>query len=183
MKDTARVLGRMFDGIEYRGFGQDTVEDARRLRRRAGLERAHRRVAPDPDALRHAHHARALPTSTTTRSPSPTCGDARNNVGNSLLVTGAMMGMDVRIVAPRSLWNHRRRSSTQARGDRRARPAPGSRTPTTSPRASRGVDFVYTDVWVSMGEPKEVWDERIDAAAALPGQRCDVLTRDRQPAT
>ena len=72
MADTARVLGRMYDGIEYRGFGQENVETLAALRRRAGVERADRRVAPDPDALRHAHHARAHATSTTARSRSPT---------------------------------------------------------------------------------------------------------------
>jgi ornithine carbamoyltransferase len=86
-------------------------------------------------------------------------GDARNNVGNSLMVAGAMMGMDVRIVAPRELWNHDD-VVTQAR---RIAEETGARILQTEDVAEgvRGVDFLYTDVWVSMGEPPETWEERI----------------------
>ena len=89
-------------------------------------------------------------------------------MGNSLLVTGALMGMDVRIAAPVRCWpadERRRPRASWPRG-----PARGSRSPTTR-AACEGVDFVHTDVWVSMGEPKEMWAERIDAADAVPGQR------------
>ena len=98
------------------------------------------------------------------------CGDARNNVGNSLLVTGAMLGMDVRIVAPAVAAGPTTTVIDEAPA---IAESTGARITLTDDVAEgvRGVDFVYTDVWVSMGEPKEVWDERIAAAAALPGQR------------
>jgi ornithine carbamoyltransferase len=87
-------------------------------------------------------------------------GDARNNVGNSLLIGGAMMGMDVRIVAPRSLWNPR---DVVAKAEEIAA-GTGARITQTEDvdEGVAGVDFLYTDVWVSMGEPSEVWQERID---------------------
>jgi ornithine carbamoyltransferase len=156
--DTARVLGRMFDGIEYRGFAQEAVET---LSRFAGV--------PVWNGLTDEWH----PTQTlcdvlTMREHTikhdreisfAFCGDARNNMGNSLLVAGAMMGMDVRMVAPKSLWNH----------DDVAKAAAGIADQTKArithtedvEEGVRGVDFVYTDVWVSMGEPKDVWDQRI----------------------
>jgi ornithine carbamoyltransferase len=88
------------------------------------------------------------------------CGDARNNMGNSLLVTGAMMGMDVRMVAPRELWN----DEAVIAEARRIADRTGGRVSHTEEVAAgvAGVDFVYTDVWVSMGEPKQVWDSRIE---------------------
>ena len=156
--DTARVLGRMYDGIEYRGFAQENVEI---LARDAGV--------PVWNGLTDEWH----PTQTlcdilTMREHSTKdvqkisfayCGDARNNVGNSLLIAGALSGMDVRIVAPRALWNDEA-TIDQAReiADRT-----GARITHTEEVADgvRSVDFLYTDVWVSMGEPKEVWTERI----------------------
>ena len=88
-------------------------------------------------------------------------GDARNNVGNSLLVAGAMMGMDVRIVAPKPLWNH---ADVIDAGAAAIAEETGARITHTEDVAEgvAGVDFLYTDVWVSMGEPKEVWEERIE---------------------
>ena len=88
-------------------------------------------------------------------------GDARNNVARSLLVAGAMSGMEVRMVVAAVAGHAARRAGDRGR-DRRARPAPGSSRRRTPTRASSGVDFVYTDVWLSMGEPKEEWAERID---------------------
>jgi ornithine carbamoyltransferase len=87
-------------------------------------------------------------------------GDARNNVGNSLLVTGAMMGMDVRIVAPQELWN----SDNVVKQARAIAEETGARIVHTEDTTTgvAGVDFLYTDVWVSMGEPEEVWAERIE---------------------
>lgn len=158
MKDTARVLGRMYDGIEYRGFGQDRVE----------VLGAHAGVPVWNGLTDEWHPTQSLcdVMTMTEHSAKPAdqisfayCGDARNNVGNSLLVAGAMTGMDVRIVAPRELWNSRevRDSSAVIAADTGA-----SLTHTESvAEGVRGVDFVYTDVWVSMGEPEEVWDKRI----------------------
>jgi ornithine carbamoyltransferase len=159
MKDTARVLGRMYDGIEYRGSRQELVET---LAEHAGV--------PVWNGLTDEWH----PTQTlcdvmTMREHCPRpdaeisfayCGDARNNVANSLLVTGAMMGMDVRMVAPRPLWNDER-VVTAARS---VAERTGARITHTDDVAEgvRDVDFVYTDVWLSMGEPKERWGERIE---------------------
>jgi ornithine carbamoyltransferase len=159
MKDTARVLGRMYDGIEYRGFSQDLVET---LAEHAGV--------PVWNGLTDQWH----PTQTlcdvmTMREHCPRpdaeisfayCGDARNNVANSLLVTGAMMGMDVRMVAPRELWN----DDAVVSAARSVAERTGARITHTEDVADgvRDVDFVYTDVWLSMGEPKERWAERIE---------------------
>lgn len=158
IEDTARVLGRMYDGIEYRGSGHDRVET---LAEYAGV--------PVWNGLTDDWH----PTQTlcdlmTMREHSGKrdaeisfayLGDARNNVANSLLVGGAMMGMDVRIVAPRDLWN-RPRIITKAR---EIADSTGARILHTESieEGVAGVDFLYTDVWVSMGEPKEKWAERI----------------------
>jgi ornithine carbamoyltransferase len=156
--DTARVLGRMFDGIEYRGFGQDSVET---LARYSGV--------PVWNGLTDEWHpTQTLCDMLTMREHSTKhdreisfafCGDARNNMGNSLLVTGAMMGMDVRMVAPKALWNHDDvvKAATAIADQTKARI-----THTEDVEEGvRGCDFIYTDVWVSMGEPKEVWDQRI----------------------
>jgi len=158
MRDTARVLGRMYDGIEYRGFGQDRVEI---LGEHAGV--------PVWNGLTDEWHPTQSLCDMLTmieHSTKPAeeisfayCGDARNNVGNSLLVAGAMSGMDVRIVAPRDLWN-----STEVVAEAESiAEATGGRITHTDVVADgvAGVDFVHTDVWVSMGEPEEVWDERI----------------------
>ena len=157
--DTARVLGRMYDGIEYRGSGQENVET---LAEFAGV--------PVWNGLTDEWHpTQTLCDMLTMREHSSKpdeeisfayLGDARNNVGNSLLVAGAMMGMDVRIVAPRSLWNTEE-TIEQARA---IAGGTGARITHTEDVAAgvAGVDFVYTDVWVSMGEPHEVWNQRIE---------------------
>jgi ornithine carbamoyltransferase len=163
MKDTARVLGRMYDGIEYRGSAQRNVET---LAAYAGV--------PVWNGLTDEWH----PTQTlcdmfTMREHSAKhdediafayLGDARNTVGNSLLVAGAMMGMDVRIVAPRPLWN----GDEVVAQARAIAEETGARILHTDDVAEgvAGVDFVYTDAWVSMGEPKEVWEERINLLRA-----------------
>jgi ornithine carbamoyltransferase len=158
VKDTARVLGRMFDALEYRGFAQDDVET---LAEYAGV--------PVWNGLTDQWHpTQTLCDMLTMREHSTKhdheiafafCGDAHNNMGNSLLVTGAMMGMDVRIVAPQSLWNH----DDVVDAAHRIAEDTGARILITDDvdKGVHGVDFIYTDVWVSMGEPKEVWDERI----------------------
>ncbi len=159
MKDTARVLGRMYDGIEYRGFKQATVEV---LAEHAGV--------PVWNGLTDEFHPTQMLGDVLTmdehcdkrRGEIAYCylGDARNNMGNSLLVVGAKLGMDVRIVAPESLW-----PDTSLRSECQAIAATtGARVTFTESVAEgvSGVDFVHTDVWVSMGEPDEVWQERIE---------------------
>lgn len=158
MKDTARVLGRMYDGIEYRGFAQTTVEE---LAKYSGV--------PVWNGLTNEFHpTQILADFLTMREHSEKpmekisyayLGDARFNMGNSLLVGGAKMGMDVRIVAPKSL---------QPAGElvaqcREIAKQTGARITITDnvDEGVKGCDFVYTDVWVSMGEPDEVWKERI----------------------
>jgi ornithine carbamoyltransferase len=156
--DTARVLGRFYDGIEYRGFAQEQVET---LARFAGV--------PVWNGLTDEWHpTQTLCDMVTMREHTykhdteisfAYCGDARNNMGNSLLVTGAMMGMDVRMVAPTARWNH----DDVIKEARRIAETTGARITHTEDVAEgvRGVDFLYTDVWLSMGESKDKWDERI----------------------
>ena len=158
MEDTARVLGRMYDGIEYRGSAQGNVET---LAAYAGV--------PVWNGLTDEWHpTQMLCDMLTMREHAGKhdediafayLGDARNNVGNSLLIAGAMMGMDVRIVAPASLWNH---DDVVAKAHEIAQ-ITGARITRTEDVEDgvRGVDFLYTDVWVSMGEPPESWEERI----------------------
>ncbi|GCE00038.1 ornithine carbamoyltransferase [Embleya hyalina] len=158
MKDTARVLGRMYDGIEYRGSKQEYVEE---LGRYAGV--------PVWNGLTDEWHpTQMLADMLTMREHSDKplhrvsfayLGDARNNMGNSLLITAAMLGMDVRMVAPRELWNH---PEIVDKAKEIAVGTGATITHTTDvAEGVKGVDFLYTDVWVSMGEPKEVWDTRI----------------------
>jgi len=159
MRDTARVLGRYYDGIEFRGASQELVET---LGEFAGV--------PVWNGLTDEWHpTQMLADMLTMRECSSKpdgeisfayCGDARNNVGNSLLIAGAMMGMDVRIVAPSALWNER----TVIDQAREIAATTGARVTHTESVADAvaGVDFIYTDVWVSMGEAQEVWDQRIE---------------------
>ncbi|OMI40824.1 ornithine carbamoyltransferase [Streptomyces sparsogenes] len=158
VKDTARVLGRMYDAIEYRGSGQDVVEE---LAAHAGV--------PVYNGLTDDWHPTQMLADVLTiteHSDKPLeevtfayLGDARYNMGNSYLITGALLGMDVRIVAPRSLWPD---EAVVERARELAKDS-GARVTLTEDIAEgvAGADFVATDVWVSMGEPKEVWDERI----------------------
>ena len=156
--DTGRVLGRLYDAIEFRGSRH---EDCETLARYAGV--------PVYNGLTDTWHpTQALCDIVTmvehTAKPADAIsyayvGDARYNMGNSLLVSGAMSGMDVRIVAPRSLWPT---EEIIADARRVAAETGGSVTLTESVEDGvRGVDFVHTDVWVSMGEPDHVWAERI----------------------
>ncbi|AHL32607.1 ornithine carbamoyltransferase [Pseudomonas brassicacearum] len=159
MKDTARVLGRMFDAIEYRGFEQEIVEE---LAKFAGV--------PVFNGLTAEFHPTQMIADTLTmreHSDKPLhdisyayLGDARYNMGNSLLMIGAKLGMDVRIGAPKALWPHQDFiDQCQAFAVES-----GARiTITEDPKeAVKGVDFIHTDIWVSMGEPVEAWDERIE---------------------
>ncbi|MCX5252663.1 ornithine carbamoyltransferase [Streptomyces canus] len=160
VRDTARVLGRMYDGIEYRGDSQQKVEE---LAAYAGV--------PVYNGLTDDWHptqmlADVLTMTEHTAKPVREIvfaylGDARFNMGNSYLITGALLGMDVRIVAPKGYWPEQdvvERARTLAVDS-------GARITLTESleEGVRGADFVATDVWVSMGEPKDVWDERIAA--------------------
>jgi len=158
MKDTARVLGRMYDGIQYRGFSQDTVEE---LGRYAGV--------PVWNGLTDQFHpTQVLADLLTMREFSKKAlsqirfcylGDARNNMANSLLSGAAIMGMDFRIAAP-----HEYTPSDQLREQcEQISHKRGAKILITSniEKAVESCDFLYTDVWVSMGEPKELWAERI----------------------
>ncbi|MFF5825111.1 ornithine carbamoyltransferase [[Kitasatospora] papulosa] len=158
VKDTARVLGRMFDAIEYRGDSQPAVEE---LAAYGGVP-VYNGLTDDwhptqmlADVLTMTEHS-AKPLEEITFAY---LGDARFNMGNSYLVTGALLGMDVRIVAPAAYW------PAQDVVDRAHELAAlsGARITLTEDitEGVRGADFVVTDVWVSMGEPKDVWDERI----------------------
>jgi ornithine carbamoyltransferase len=158
MRDTARVLGRMYDGIEYRGFGQDLVEI---LGKYAGV--------PVWNGLTDEFH----PTQTLCDVLTMTehsdkhlgeiaycyLGDARNNMGNSLMVIGCKLGMDVRLCAPKALWPE----AGLVKTSREIAAETGARLMITESveEGVKGVDYLYTDVWVSMGEAKDVWDERI----------------------
>ncbi|MCX5340101.1 ornithine carbamoyltransferase [Streptomyces atratus] len=162
VKDTARVLGRMFDGIEYRGDSQVAVEE---LAAYGGVP-VFNGLTDDwhptqmlADVLTMAEHSEKP----LERIAFAYLGDARFNMGNSYLVTGALLGMDVRIVAPKSYWPAEE-IVTEAR---RLAEAGGATVTLTEDIAEgvKGADFVATDVWVSMGEPKEVWGERIEALA------------------
>jgi ornithine carbamoyltransferase len=158
MKDTARVLGHMYDGIEYRGFAQATVET---LAEYAGV--------PVWNGLTDRFHPTQLLCDILTMTEHcdkhlneiAYCylGDARNNMGNSLMVTGCKLGMDVRLCAPEALWPEQHLVETC----RKIAGETGARLTLTESvdEGVKGVDYLYTDVWVSMGEPKEVWDERI----------------------
>ncbi|WP_329559090.1 ornithine carbamoyltransferase [Streptomyces uncialis] len=160
VKDTARVLGRMYDAIEYRGDSQPAVEE---LAAYAGVP-VYNGLTDDwhptqmlADVLTMTEHT-AKPLD---RVAFAYLGDARFNMGNSYLVTGALLGMDVRIVAPEAYWPA---PAVVARA-RELAAASGATVTLTEDigQGVRGADFVATDVWVSMGEPKEVWDERIAA--------------------
>lgn len=156
--DTARVLGRMFDGIEYRGDDQSKVTELAEL---SGV--------PVWNGLTDDWHPTQMLCDTLTmieHAGKPAgeisyayVGDARFNMGRSLLVNGALIGADVRVVAPKELWPDEECVAEA----RRVAETTGATVTLTEDVAEgvAGVDFVHTDIWVSMGEPKEVWDERI----------------------
>lgn len=157
-KDTARVLGRLYDGIEFRGARHEVVET---LARYAGVpvyngltDMWHPTQSLCDVVTMGEHTAKPLEAISFAY-----VGDARYNMGNSLLVAGAMSGMDTRIVAPRSLWPD---PDVLGEADRLAAQTGAQVTLTEDLEAGvAGVDFVHTDVWVSMGEADEVWTERI----------------------
>ena len=159
IKATARVLGRIYDGIEYRGFGQEIVEQ---IAKYAGV--------PVFNGLTNEYHptqflADALTMSEHSEKPIEEItycfiGDAGNNMGNALLIGGAKLGMDVRLCAPKACWpkpeiiEYAKTIALET----------GARLSVTddTTKAVNGCDFIYTDVWVSMGEAAEKWQERID---------------------
>ncbi|MGV0819135.1 ornithine carbamoyltransferase [Martelella sp. AMO21009] len=159
VKDTARVLGRVYDAIEYRGFGQAVVQT---LAEWSGV--------PVYNGLTDEFHPTQILADFLTmqeHSDKPLreiaycfLGDAGNNMGDSLLIGGAKMGMDVRLCAPESLWPMAeiRKEAEEIAAET------GARIMLTEnvDEAVKGADFLYTDVWVSMGEAKEKWAERID---------------------
>lgn len=172
--DTARVLSRMFDAIEYRGDAQSTVEDLAR----------HADVPVYNGLTDEWHPTQMLADMLTMREHSSDgrisyayLGDARYNMGNSLLVAGAMLGADVRIIAPEALWPS---AEVRRAAEERAERSGATLLLTEDPAEGLpGAQFVHTDVWVSMGEPAEVWAQRValltpyrvDAAAmALTGR-------------
>jgi ornithine carbamoyltransferase len=156
--DTAQVLGRMYDALEFRGSAHSDIEE---LAANAGV--------PVYNGLTNEWHPTQMLADFLTMHESSHrpydaitytyMGDARSNVGRSLLVMGAIMGAAVRICGPRELWPP---SDVQALAHERAERS-GARVMLTDDRdeALSGADFVYTDVWVSLGEPKNVWDERV----------------------
>lgn len=159
MADTARVLGRMYDGIEFRGSAHRNVEilaECAGVPVWNGLTDDWHPTQSLCDVLTMTEHS-AKPRNEISFAY---CGDARNNVANSLLVAGAMSGMDVRMVAPKSLWNA---DDVIAAASGLAAKTGGRITHTdVVADGVAGVDFVCTDVWLSMGEPKELWSDRID---------------------
>lgn len=159
MKDTARVLGRMFDGIEYRGFAQATVEE---LAAYAGV--------PVWNGLTNEFHPTQILADFMTmmeHTDKPLnkvsfcyLGDARNNMGSSLMVGAAKMGMDFRAAAPKASQP----TEELQKQCREIAKETGAKITITDnvEKAVKGCDFLYTDVWVSMGEPDTVWEERIN---------------------
>ncbi|ELY3761785.1 ornithine carbamoyltransferase [Cronobacter universalis] len=159
IKDTARVLGRMYDGIQYRGFGQEIVET---LAQHAGvpvwngLTDEFHPTQLLADLLTMQEH---LPGKAFNEMTLVYAGDARNNMGNSMLEAAALMGLDLRLVAPESCWPA---AELVTECQALAKETGGRITLTEDIAAGvKGADFIYTDVWVSMGEAKEKWAERI----------------------
>jgi len=159
MKDTARVLGRMYDGIEYRGFGQNIVEELAEFAGVPvwnGLTDEFHPTQILADLMTMQEHAPGRELSSLSFAY---LGDARNNMGNSLMVGAAIMGMDIRLVAPRSFWPDEALVK-QCQAIAATSGAKISLTESVS-EGVKGVDFLYTDVWVSMGEAKEAWEQRV----------------------
>ena len=157
--DTARVLSRFYDAIEFRGSAHETVETLAEYADVPvynGLTNEWHPTQMLADFLTMIEHGRGKPVEEIAYAY---MGDARSNMGHSLYVMGAIMGADVRIVAPQALWPS---AAIQAIAQERAAESGARLTLTDDVEAGLdGVDYVHTDVWVSMGEPKEVWSERV----------------------
>lgn len=159
MKDTARVLGRMYDGIEYRGFGQDRVEELAKYANVPvwnGLTTEFHPTQVLADLLTMMEHSNKPLTDVSFAY----LGDARNNMGNSLLIGAVKMGMDYRSVAPESIQPDKKLVEEA----KRIAQDTGAKITITEDIANgvKGCDFLCTDVWVSMGEAESVWKERIE---------------------
>lgn len=159
MKDTARVLGRMYHGIEYRGFGQKIVEELAEFAGVPvwnGLTDEYHPTQVLADLLTMEEHSKKK------LSKISFCylGDARNNMGNSLMVGAAIMGMDARLCAPKENWPEEQ----LVKKCRAISKETGAKILLTEKvkEGVKGVDFLYTDVWLSLGEPSEKWGERIE---------------------
>ena len=179
MKDTARVLGRSYDGIEYRGFAQETAEILAEFAGVPvwnGLTNEYHPTQVLADVLTMMEHSfKSLPDISYTY-----LGDARNNVGNSLMIGGCKLGMDVRICAPEHLWPEEH----LVKQSREIAEQTGARLTLTADvdGGVDGADYLYTDVWVSMGEPDSVWEERINLLK--PYQvNADMMARTGNPHT
>lgn len=163
IKDTARVLGRMYDGIQYRGYGQhivDTLAEYAGVPVWNGLTNEAHPTQILADLMTMLEHGEGKPLN---KLKLAYLGDARNNMGNSLMEGAALMGIDIRLVAPKVCWPEKALfAQCEQIADRT-----GAKITLTEDIALGvdGVDFLYTDVWVSMGEPKSVWDERVKLLA------------------
>ncbi|EKS2483997.1 ornithine carbamoyltransferase [Salmonella enterica] len=159
IKDTARVLGRMFDGIQYRGYGQEIVETLAEYSGVPvwnGLTDEYHPTQLLADLLTMQEH---LPGKAFNEMTLVYAGDARNNMGNSMLEAAALTGLDLRLVAPKACWPQ---AALVAECSAMAKKNGGAIILTEDIASGvKGADFIYTDVWVSMGEPKEKWAERI----------------------
>ncbi|KAE9526425.1 ornithine carbamoyltransferase [Testudinibacter aquarius] len=160
MKDTARVLGRMYDGIQYRGYGQELVETLANYSGVPvwnGLTNEFHPTQILADFLTMLEHGNGKRLN---QMKLAYLGDARNNMGNSFVEGAALMGLDLRLVAPKQFW------PDQALLDQAAEIAAktGAKIHCTENinDGVKGVDFLYTDVWVSMGEPPQAWQQRIE---------------------
>jgi ornithine carbamoyltransferase len=159
IKDTARVLGRMYDGIQYRGHGQEVVETLAEFAGVPvwnGLTNEFHPTQLLADLLTMQEH---LPGKKFNEMTLVYAGDARNNMGNTMLEAAALTGLDLRLVAPKACWPE---ENLVAECKALAAQTGGKITLTEDVAAGvKGADFIYTDVWVSMGEAKEKWAERI----------------------
>ncbi|EGP05921.1 ornithine carbamoyltransferase [Pasteurella multocida subsp. gallicida str. Anand1_poultry] len=160
MKDTARVLGRMYDGIQYRGYGQELVEILAQYSGVPvwnGLTDDFHPTQILADFLTMLEHGEGKRLN---QMKMAYLGDARNNMGNSFVEGAALMGMELRLVAPKAYWPEQKLLDEVAEMAKKT----GAKITCTEnvEEGVKGVDFLYTDIWVSMGEPEEAWEQRIN---------------------
>ncbi|PJG84218.1 ornithine carbamoyltransferase [Conservatibacter flavescens] len=160
MKDTARVLGRMYDGIQYRGYGQELVETLAKYSGVPvwnGLTDEFHPTQILADFLTMLEHSEGKRLN---QIKMAYLGDARNNMGNSFVEGAALMGLDLRLVAPKAYWPEQTLLDEVAEIAKKT----GAKITCTEnvDEGVKDVDFLYTDIWVSMGEPESAWEERIN---------------------